>query len=194
MAISIAQRSSSKEVKAILTQLAEATAETASEDVVEAQCAMIARMALDAYYQVVISKYGGARIMCHVLKQFLHNASILESCCSTLQRMPHAPYLQQCGVELLMSAMDYHPDSIHVQSAACATLAAILTTAAATPATTAVATVIDYDHSRLSDLVDRAAHMFLTPAGLKSVRTLKNLLLERSKEQSLLEKPGNESS
>ena len=53
--MTIAQRSSSKEVKAILTLLAEATEETASEEIVEAQCAMIARMALDAYYQEYVS-------------------------------------------------------------------------------------------------------------------------------------------
>lgn len=179
MAITIAQRSSSKEVKAILTLLAEATEENASEEVVEAQCAMIARLALDAYYQVVISKYGGARILCHVLKHFVHNASILESCCSTLQRMSHAHCLQQYGIELLMSAMDYHPDSIHVQSAACETLAAILTTTHTNTnnMTNTEGMSVDCDYARLSELVDRAAHMFLTPAGLKSVRTLRNLLL-----------------
>lgn len=175
--MTIAQRSSSKEVKAILTLLAEATEDTASEEVVEAQCAMIARIALDAYYQVVISKYGGAQILCHVVKHFLHNASIVESCCSTLQRMPHAPHLQQHGIEVLMSAMDYHPESIHVQSATSETLVAILTTTSTGAAGTT--TTIACDYSRLSDLVDRAAHMFLTPAGLKSVRTLRNILQER---------------
>lgn len=169
LSISIVQRSSSKEVKATLTQLAESTEASASEEVVEAQCAMIARIAKDAYYQVVISKYGGARILCHILKHFCHNASIVESCCSTMQQMPHSPHLQEHAVELLLSVMEDHPDSIHVQSAACQTLLAILGIGNSS-----------YDIPRLSELLDRAAHMYLTPAGLQSLHSLRKLLLERS--------------
>jgi len=162
----------------MLTELAELTGSSPElVEQVEIQCGLVAQLAADAYYQVVISKYGGARILCHVMKHFAENASIQESCCAALQLMPHAPYLQETteGVELLMQAMEHHTASIHVQSAASQALWGILQQQNGNAAEHLLPG--QEERAALLELLERASQMFLTPTGVQSVRSLKQLLL-----------------
>ena len=167
MVIQIAQRSSSKEVKSMLTQLAGENLLDA--DTAEAHCGTLAQLVSDSYYQVVISKYGGAQILCHVMNSYPNNTSILESCCTCLERMPHHPYLQSQGGEALKECLQAHPQSIHVQSAACQALAALIEHASDT-------LVLPVG---LDDLVRLATQMYLTPGGRRAAARICQLLSDR---------------
>ena len=176
MVIQIAQRSSSKEVKGMLTQLAGHS--LLDEEKAEAHCGILAQLVSDSYYQVVISKYGGPQILCHVMKSYPNNTSILESCCTCLERMPHHPHLQSHGGEALKACLEAHPRSIHVQSAACQALSALLDRASET-------LVLPVG---LDDLVHLATQMYLTPAGRRAADRVCQLLSKREEFGLLIDK------
>lgn len=141
------------------------------EDMVEAHCGTLAQLVSDAYYQVVVSKYGGVQILCHVMQSFPLNTNILESCCSCLERIPHHQHLQLHGGAILKECLELHPQSIHVQSAACQALAALLEHRSDT-------LVLP---EGLDDLLDLAMHMYLTPRGRQAAQRVRQLLSERER-------------
>ena len=160
----------------MLTQLAGHS--LLDEEKAEAHCGILAQLVSDSYYQVVISKYGGPQILCHVMKSYPNNTSILESCCTCLERMPHHPYLQSHGGEALKACLEAHPRSIHVQSAACQALSALLDRASET-------LVLPVG---LDDLVHLATQMYLTPAGRRAADRVCQLLSKREEFGLLIDK------
>lgn len=171
MIIQIAQRSSSKEVKSILTQLAGDN--PLDEKTVESYCSSLALLVSDSYYQVIVSKYGGALILCHLMKTYPDNTSIQESCCSCLERMPHHPHMRAYGGQVLKECLERNPQSIHIQSAACQALEALLEHAKDTDV---LALPDDLD-----DLLEVATHMYLTPNGRRAADRVRHLLSERQR-------------
>lgn len=139
------------------------------EECAESHCEALARLAEDSFYSVIISKHGGARILCKTMEAFFNNTSIQESCCLCLAHLPHQRYLQTEGISVLKDCLEGHPQSAHVQSAACRAWAALLRHA------TDELVLPD----GLDELVERAAHMFLTPAGRRAADRVRKLLLER---------------
>ena len=107
----------------------EATDDEAVVRVVEHHCSLLANLVTDAYYKVVIAKFGGARILSTILRRFQSYATIQESSLRSLVYLAHSPYLQEkqgTGIKIILRSMQAHPSSIHVQSAACQALWSIL--------------------------------------------------------------------
>lgn len=168
MVIQIAQRSSSKEVKSILTQLADSS--KMNEETVECHCSTLASVLSDSYYQVVISKYGGPAILCNVMQAFPNNCFIQESCCNCLERMAQHPHLQTHGGQILRQCLARQPASIHVQSSACQALAALLEQEGNDQL------VIPND---LHTFFQPDSGMVLTAGGRRAAERIHDLLLER---------------
>jgi hypothetical protein len=88
----IAQRStSSKVVKKILSELQDScdilskgSPCSSRPPPPESECAMLAQLAVDAYYRVVIAKNKGISTICSAMKSYPENASIQASCCAAL--------------------------------------------------------------------------------------------------------------
>ena len=152
----------------MLRELAETTIESASEveSAVEQHCSTIAQLTIDAYYMVVISKFGGSRIIGHIMKLFRENATIQESCCFIFQKMAHNSHVQEFGVDLILDAMEFHPGSVYVQSAGCEALSEIL------KGSNASSNDIKIQEERLKQLVGQASEMYLTPAARQSATFL----------------------
>jgi hypothetical protein len=131
----IAQRStSSKTVKKTLSDLQDSCDSSNTKGTQTArggaaapqsECALLAQLAIDDYYKVVIGKNKGILTICSVMRCYPDNASVQASCCTILHLLAtsHQNEINQTGgVSLIVSALQNHSKSRQVQSVACEAL------------------------------------------------------------------------
>ena len=126
----MAQRSNGSNVKAVIADLKRICAEAQSNTVDVSsrtppldECTMLSLWAVDAYYKVLISKYGGIEAVVTAMKVFPSCADLQTCCCNTLKNIGNKQSVhQEGGVSALAAAMRFHPQSIQVQSEACEAL------------------------------------------------------------------------
>ena len=187
--IQVAQRSNGASVKAVIAELqkhCEAATEGSSNYVSAEgpahvpleECGMLALWAVDAYYKVLISKYGGIEATVTAMKTFPEDAELQAYCCTTLKHMSNKVSVQQAGgVHALGMAMKCHPKSIHVQSEACEALKSQDALLSQEPT---------HILEELLLLVSHAKEMYLTQAGRTSAEFLSDYIVVTLTEQQPL--------
>ena len=171
--IQMAQRSNGATVKAVISNLKQQceAGHSGNSDrrVPLEECAMLSLWAVDAYYKVLISKYGGLVAIVTAMKVFPTEDELQASCCSALKHLSNKLAVHQAGgTSALIAAMEYHPQSIQVQSEACEALKNQASLLAQEP--------VDVLR-KLLPLVQHAEQMYLTETGRASAVFLKNLLV-----------------
>ena len=137
------------------------------------ECAMLAQIASDAYYRVVIGTSGGVEAIATAMKAFPMHQNIQESCCSALGRLCDrngnntAVVESLGGLQAIMAAMKNHTDSIAVQSEACEALRK-MSTLIVTEARKSGKGFLD----ELQGLLSAAKEMYITPSAKKSAEQL----------------------
>jgi hypothetical protein len=132
--VMMSQRSNAHGVKDLVSTL-DQKCETACQtqprseaDVPYSECALLAHIANDAYYRVVIGSVNGVTVIIKAMKAFPRHAMLQEACCTSLGNLcqrngSNQLQLQNCGgIHQIIDAMNMHPTSIAVQSAACEAL------------------------------------------------------------------------
>jgi hypothetical protein len=174
--IQVAQRSNGASVKVVIAAIKKdcETAQQQHQDEQETghvpleECGMLSLWAVDAYYQVLISKYGGIDAIVTAMRVFPNSAELQAYGCQTLKNMSNTLASQKAGgVTALADAMGLHPQSIHVQSEACEALQSQSTILAQEP--------IEVLQSLLP-LLEHAKDMYLTPKGRTSARFTTDLV------------------
>ena len=147
------------------------------------ECAMLAEIADDAFYRVVIRSANGIATIVRAMKVFTEYASLQEVCCNSLENLyvRNGSDLQDEknveSIQQIVAAMRMHTSSVAVQSAACDALR-VLSHVAFTPQS-------QLSSQLMSDIVDvltkakdrliapqskqRAAHLLLAVELLSAV-------------------------
>ena len=147
------------------------------------ECSVLAQVAQDAYYRVVIGSSNGVAVLIHAMNCFPHEASLQEACCQALGNLCEKNGSNQLavqkedGIKAIVTAMRHHPSSIAVQSAACETLrvlSSLILTHASVP---------HKPSPLLNDviqLVQHATDMYITPTTKESAEQLLSVLTENA--------------
>jgi hypothetical protein len=132
-------RSNAKGAKELVTNLNKKCddvlrASTISEaDIPYYECAMLAEIADDAFYRVVIRSADGVAAIVKAMKVFPEHACLQEVCCTSLGKLfvrNRSDLHDDSNVEIMLqivATMRHHSSSVAVQSAACDALKAIST-------------------------------------------------------------------
>ena len=177
----MAQRSNGATVKAVIASLkrrceaaaeepASSGADTTTDDrkVPIEECSMLKLWSVDAYYKVLISKYGGLVAIVTAMKAFPNEEELQVSCCCSLKHMSNKLAVHQAGgTTALVDAMSNHPQSIQVQSEACEGLKNQAPLLAKEPVDAL---------RKILPLLQHAEQMYLTETGRTSAVFLRNLL------------------
>ena len=125
----MAQRSNGSSVKTVIADLNRLCAEAQQNvDVTTRipplnECTMLSLWAVDAYYKVLISKYGGIEAVVTAMMTFPASADLQACCCKILKNIGNKQSVRNAGgVAALATAMQHHSQSIQVQSEACEAL------------------------------------------------------------------------
>eukprot|EP00540_Astrosyne_radiata_P005370 CAMPEP_0116830724 /NCGR_PEP_ID=MMETSP0418-20121206/4924_1 /TAXON_ID=1158023 /ORGANISM="Astrosyne radiata, Strain 13vi08-1A" /LENGTH=275 /DNA_ID=CAMNT_0004459863 /DNA_START=135 /DNA_END=962 /DNA_ORIENTATION=- len=170
------QRSNAEGVKALVASL---KAKSDNPDAVSEtdsplkECAMLAQIANDAYYRVVIGSAKGVETLIKAMKAFPGDPGVQEYSCTALgflcerNASYQATVSKNDGVPAIVAAMRSHPQSIAVQSAACDALRKMsaLILADAQEAGKQIM-------PELVQLLQHAKVMYITPQGRESAEHL----------------------
>ena len=147
------------------------------------ECSVLAQVAQDAYYRVVIGSSNGVAVLIHAMNCFPQEAALQEACCQALGNLCEKNGSNQLavqkedGIKAIVTAMRYHSSSIAVQSAACETLRVL------SSLILAHASVPHRPSPLLNDviqLVQHATDMYITPTTKESAEQLLSLLTENA--------------
>lgn len=137
--VMMSQRSNAHGVKELvftLNQKCETACQTqpvSEADFPYSECALLAHISNDAYYQAVIGSVNGVTVMIKAMKVFPQHAMLQEACCTSLGNLCQRNGANQlqlqngCGIHQIIDAMNTHSTSIAVQSAACGALRSLST-------------------------------------------------------------------
>ena len=173
--ILMGQRSNASGVKELVSSLL-SKAQSQKEAPLK-ECAMLAQIANDAYYRVVIGTAGGIEAIIAAMHVFSDDAGIQEAACAALGRLCERNGSNQAlversgGVQAIVGAMRSHTQNIGVQSEACEALKKMS------------ALIISYARAagkqvmpELLQLLQHAKVMYITPSGRASAEQLLTMI------------------
>ena len=133
----LSQRSNAQGVKDLITTIERKTAAVSTSPeamasasishlfdskVPDQECSVLAQVAQDAYYRVVIGSSNGVAVLIQAMNYFPQEAGLQEACCQALGNLcekngnNQLAVQQEDGIKAIVTAMRWHSSSIAVQS------------------------------------------------------------------------------
>jgi hypothetical protein len=167
----VAQRSNASAVKSVIAELQNVCETCSSSGTSEPPlqiCSMLAQWAsVDVYYKVVIAKYNGIQSTVRAMEAFPLCADLQATCCTILANLSNKSLIvTEGGVDAIRKAMQRHPSSIIVQSAALEALRPL------TPLLVQERAMLQEIHK----LLQSAKGVYLTKAGSKAALDIQSFL------------------